>query len=782
MLIADLFTLTADTERVKAATAKLKKDYYSSPQSLGLLLQLLTSHENAQLRQLAATQARSLVPRHWAAVPSAHKAQIRNHLLQSTLNEEASLVRHAAARVISAVAKIDIENEEWTDLPDIMQQAAVSDNPHEREVSTYILFTILESIGDGFMHMFHQLFTLFERTIHDPQSAEVRINTMLALSKMGMLIDSDNDEESLEAFQKALPNMVSILRQAIEAGDEDRTMQGFEVFQTLLECDPRLLSVHFRDLVHFMIQLSSERNLNKEARSQALNFLINAVMYRKLKLQGLRLGDDLTVMLLEILKESGDDADDDDGFSLALLALSLLSIMASSLPPSQIIVPLLRTFKSYSASPDWHQRQAGISALGTCVEGAPEFIDTQLPELIPIILRLLDDPEVKVREAATDGTKNLADHLSETMGKEHEKFISALVKDLNRAMEGLEGPDSKVNLNIVVSCCTAIDALVDGLESADIEPYLSGLIPHLSHLFSHPETKIQAAAIGAVGSIAECAKDAFMPYFEQTMNLLSSFVQLKDSEEELDLRAMTLDAIGNIASAVGPKPFQRYVQPLMHATEEGLHLDNSRLKETGYMLWGTLARVYGPEFKPFLQGVVQGILACLEQEDEGLDVELGEEAADLVGKEVFIGGKKVKVVDAKEEDAFDGIESDDDNDEDDEDWADLTGMSSVLEEQEVALEALADILSHTKREYLPYLAKTVERVLQLVECPYEAVRRAAIGTLFRAYATLWSLQDEQAQKWQPGLPLKVHPTDDVMKLGNVVMKATLAMWPEEDDR
>ena len=692
------------------------------------------------------------------------------------------MVRHAAARVISAIAKIDIENEEWVDLPAIMQQAAVSDNPHEREVSTYILFTILESIGDGFMHMFHQLFTLFERTIHDPQSAEVRINTMLSLSKMGMLIDSDNDEESLEAFQKALPDMVSILKQAIEAGDEDRTMQGFEVFQTLLECDPRLLSVHFRDLVHFMIQLSSERNLNKEARSQALNFLINTVMYRKLKFQGLRLGDELIVMLLEILKESGDDADDDDGFSLALLALSLLSIMASSLPPSQIIVPLLRTFKSYSASPDWHQRQAGISALGTCVEGAPEFIDTQLPELIPIILRLLDDPDIKVREAATDGTKNLADHLSETMGKHHEKFISALVKDLNRAMEGLEGPDSKVNLNIVVNCCTAIDALVDGLESADIELYLSGLIPHLSHMFSHPETKIKAAAIGAVGSIAECAKDAFMPYFEQTMNLLSSFVQLKDREEELDLRATTLDAIGNIASAVGPKPFQRYVQPLMHATEEGLHLDNSRLKETGYMLWGTLARVYGPNFKPFLQGVVQGILTCLEQEDEELDVELGEEAADLVGKEVIIGGKKVKVVDAKEEDAFDGIESDDDDDEDDEDWADLTEISSILEEQEVALEALADILSHTKQEYLPYLAKTVERVLKLVESPYEAVRRAAIGTLFRAYATLWSLQDEQAQKWQPGLPLKVRPTDDVMKLGDLVIKATIALWPAEDDR
>lgn len=38
------------------------------------------------------------------------------------------------------------------------------------------------------------------------------------------------------------------------------------------------------------------------------------------------------------------------------------------------------------------------------------------------------------------------------------------------------------------------------------------------------------------------------------------------------------------------------------------------------------------------------------------------------------------------------------------------------------------------------------------------------------------------QKWQPGLPLKVQPTDDLTKLGDVVMKGTLALWEEEIDR
>ncbi|MCJ1477838.1 hypothetical protein MMC13_006511 [Lambiella insularis] len=776
--------LAPDTARVKAATATLRKDYYTSPQSLAALLQILTSHDSPQLRQLAATQARSLVPKHWSSVPDDHKAQIRTHILQSTLNEQTSIVRHAAARVISAIAKIDLEDGQWADLPALMQHAATSDSPQEREVSTYILFAILESMGDSFMHRFRELFALFDSTIHDPQSVEVRINTMLALSKMGMLLDADNDEESLEAFQKAIPGMVAILKQAIEAGDEDRTMQGFEVFQTLLECDPRLLSVHFRDLVQFMIQLASEKSLEKEPRSQALNFLISCIMYRKLKFQGLRVGEQLTEKALEILAESPDDSEDDDGFSLTLLVLSLLSVMASSLPPSQIIVPLLRIFKSYSMSPVTRLRQAGIGALGTCAEGAPEFLDTQLKELNPIILQLLDDPDIKVRESAVGGTKLLAEHLSETMGKEHQKYISILVKDLNRAMEDLEGADAKVNMNIVVHCCTSIDSLVDGLEADDIQQYIFGIVPHLSRLFSHPELKIKSAAIGAVGSIAECAKDGFLPYFEQTMNSLSEFVHIKESDDELDLRAMTIDAMGNMATAVGPEAFKRYVQPLMESTEEGLHLDNTRLKETVYMFWGTLAKVYGADFKPFLSGAVQALFKCLEEEDEAVDVELGAEAADLVGQEVFIAGKKIKVVDSsgpEETDSLDGLD-DMDDDEDDSDWDDLAGISSIMEEQEVALEAMADLMSHTKGEYLPYLAKSIEMILPMVDNSYEAVRRAAIGTLYRAYASLWQLQDESMQKWQPGLPLRVEPSDDVMKLGAVVMKRTLDMWAEEDDR
>ena len=748
-------------------------------------MQLLTSHESPQLRQLAATQARSLVPKHWQSIPETHKPQIRSHLLQATLNEQNSLVRHSAARVISTIAKIDVEDGEWADLPNLMQHAASSSNAQHREVSTYILFTILESMGDGFMHRFHELFSLFEKTIRDPESAEVRINTMLALSKMAMVIDSDNDEESLESFQKALPQMVGVLKEAIDSGDEGRTLQGFEVFQTLLTCDSKLLNKHFGDLVQFMAGIGSDKTVNDDARTQAITFLIQAVTYRKLKFQSLRIGEQLTMGILEIVTESGDDEDDeDDELTVAGAALGLLSEMASNLPPAQTVVPLLRVFNTHATSTDPNRRQAAIKALGTCVEGAPDFISTQLKEFFPAALRLLDDPVLGVREAALSGIRLLADQLAEDMGKEHQKLIPALAKNLDRAMQGLRGPDAKVNLGIVTASCHAIDSLVEGLERDDVKVYLPELVPHLSRLFSHPDMKVKSATIGAIGSIALCAKEDFLPYFEETMNALAGYVQIKDSTEELDLRCMACDTMGNIALAVGSEPFQRYVIPLMNSTEEGLHLGHSRLKETSFLFWGDIAKVYEENFKPFLPGVVKALFESLEQDEVSTEVELGQEAADLVGQEVVIAGRKVKVAAAEAEngDATDNMDGLDEDDEDDDDWDEVTGVTAVALEKECALESLGHVIAHTKGEYLPYLEKSIEIILPLVENAYEGVRRAAITTLFRAYASLWNLQNEESERWQPGLPLKVQPTEDLRKLGEVVITATLAVWQGEDDR
>ncbi|KAL8677173.1 MAG: hypothetical protein Q9186_006376 [Xanthomendoza sp. 1 TL-2023] len=779
--------LAPDTARVKAATATLKADFYHLPESLTVLLQLLVSDESLSLRQLAATQARSLVPKHWTTLPDGQKPQIRQHILQKTLGEEQQLVRHGAARVITAIAKIDLGDGQWPDLFDTLVQAAGSQTPRHREVGTYILFTTIEALEEDMTAKIPQLLDLFGKTINDPQSAEVKINSMLALSRLAILLDTEEDEASLKTIQDLIPQMVAVLKAAIDAGDEDRTTQCFEVFQTLLGCDSAVLNKHFKDLLQFMTNIAADTETEEDSRTQALSFLMQCVRFRKLKMQGLRVGEQLTLKCLEIVTEIGDADDDDEEVTTARSALALIDVLSENLPPSQVVVPLLQNLGPYVNSPDPDRRKAGMLALGTCVEGAPDFINTQLDEIFRLVLRLFQDPEDKVRRAALDTIMRLAEDLAEPLGKQHEKLIPALVKHLDIAMKQLTGPDDTKNMDTIKACCNAIDALVDGLESDVLEAYLSELVPRMSRLVTHPDFKIKAAAIGALGAIAASAKETFGPYFEQIMDALSAYVQIKDGEDELDLRCSTCDAMGAMALAVGAKPFQQYVRPLMEATEEGLHLDHPKLRETSFLFWGNMAKVYKAEFKPFLEGVVKAIFESLESEESDLDVELGEEAADLVGKEVTIGGRKVKVSAFSDDElaAADEIEDLDgmgDDEDDDSDWADLQAVTAVAQEKEIAVEVVGDIVTHLTRDYVPYIEKTIEIVLPMTEHSYEGVRRGAIATLYRLYAAVWGLQPEEMQKWKPGLPLQQKPTDEVVKLGEVIVTATLAGWGEEEDR
>ena len=562
---------------------------------------------------------------------------------------------------------------------------------------------------------------------------------------------------------------------------------SFKVFQTLLGCDSSVLNQHFGDLVQFMMNLAAQTSIDEDARTQALSFLMQCIRYRKLKMQSLKVGEQLTLKCLEIATELGDASTDDEDLTTARSALGLLDEMASSLPPSQVVVPLLHGLGPYVTSSDPDRRQAGIMALGMCVEGAPDFIATQLGEIFPLILRLLEDPEALVRRAALDGVIRVAEELPEELGKEHKKLMPALVKHLDASMKDFQGVHDKQNMDIIKASTNCVDCLVEGLSTGDIKQYLPELMPRMSRLFGHPDLKIKAAAIGATGSIAACAREAFMPYFEETMNSLQEYVQMKDSSEELDLRSQTCDSMGNMALAVGGKAFQRYVQPLMQATDEGLHLDHPKLKETSYLFWAMMAKVYEGEFKPFLEGVLKALFESLETEESELEVDLGDEADDLAGKEIIIGGKKIKVAALEDDDLVeaDGIEDLEDDAAaagSDDDWDDLDVVTAVAQEKEIAVEVLGDILTHTTQDYLPYIEKTVEAVVPLLEHSYEGVQKAAISTLFRAYSAVWALQPESIRDFTPGLPLKSKTAPQLEKFGEIIMTGALAIWQEEEDR
>jgi hypothetical protein len=656
-----------------------------------------------------------------------------------------------------------------------------SDNVVAREVASFILYAMLEDDPTHFSDHTHELLKLFQSRIEDPDSKEVRVNIVRAVGAILMILEPEEDTEAVNYIQSLLSPMVNILKATVEAEDDESYKTVFDVFQSFMGYDSSLLGQHLKDLVEFMLSLAVNSDAEDDARNQALAFLIQAVRYRRMKIQGMKdVGAQIMVKSMQIITEI-DTEDDDDDLTPARTAISLVDTLASELPPRQVVVPLLEQFASFAQNQNPQYRLAAVLALGNAAEGAPEFISTQLSTLLPTILNLLNDSEAKVRHGALVGLIHLSQEMADEMASHHEQIISAVLKNLQAASEG--GSD-KLNISIIRAACGALDTFGDGVDTKIMAQYGPSLIEPMIRLLDHEDYGIKSSAASAIGAIASSLEAEFQPFFSGTMEALGRFVAVKDNEEALELRSATCDSMGRIALAVGPETFQPYVMKLMEASEEALKLENPRLKETSFILWSNLSKVYKENFNHFLQGAFQGLFQSLELEEEEITLP-GIDPSQLEDGYIVIGGKRVKVKTPSTEDDSTIAAGGEDEWDDMEDLDDMDAVTAVAGEQEIALDTLGDIISNScsSNELETYVEKTIEKVVPFADHTYEGCRRGAISTLWRIYARVFQVWEEgSGSKWEAGMPPKPTPPASIATIGNAVLKATMSIWADDSER
>lgn len=774
----------ADTQHVKAVTAELQKNFFSKPESLLLLVEIAITHDNGGIRQLAAVQAVRITERHWPKVPADQKGLARQHLLEGVLKEPSAHARRSLSRLIAIIATIDFADDDNQDLVRHIIGLNTKEDVVSRECGSYMVYALLDNDPTRFMDHVNQLFQLFSQTINDTQSKDVCVNTIKSVGALLIVVDPEEDEDSLKAIQSIFPAMVQILKGCIESGDDEHYSDIFEVLQSFLAYEPSLLNAHLQDLVEFMIEIAGNTQIEDDARAQAIAFLSQAVHARRMKIQGMKdVGARLMTTSLRIVTEMDDDLLDDDMDEMTPVrsALTLIDQLSSDLPPRQVIVPLLDDFPKLAAHESANYRKAAILSLGNAAEGSPDFISTQLGGILPILVTLLNDSDEGVRHAALIGLIQLADEMAEELSPKHNEIFEALLRNL-------EASTQKTNVSIVRAVCGALNSLgVGNLDQEAAKAYGQKFLPPLGTLLSHEDLSVKAAAAGAIGAIAASMGDGFAPYYKDVLAALAPYVTLKDGDDALSLRSSVCDAMGSIAHAIGAELFQPYVMDLMKASEEALEIDDARLKETSFLLWGELAKIYGEHFKQFLPGVFKGLLDTLELEEEELSLDgLVEGASD--NDTLIVGGKKLKLKRGgadEEEDEEVGDDSIVDMDDEDE-WDDLedyTGATAIALQQEVAIEVLGDVITEScsLEDIKSYLESTLAKLTPLADHSFEGCRKAAISTLWRAYARVWKLLEKQP--WTPGAP-KDNPMPDpaLTHLGQLVVKATLSGWPDESER
>ncbi|SCV70350.1 BQ2448_1744 [Microbotryum intermedium] len=727
-------SVAPDTAVIKAATVRLNKQFYTNAACVPALFEIASSSPNSAIRQLALVELRKRIiskkSKQYLTHPQQLRTALKARLLELVLGDITGQTRAAAIRVIAAIASVEIDKNTWPELLPWLWQGASDADKTRREVSSQSINVLLDHIAVAKTssspsgNYIPLLMELFSKTLVDSESLMVRVWTVRSLGRLAEYIER-SEEAEIAAFQSLVPGIVGVLSQTLEAGDETAAKEGFEVVEGLMLAEAPLVTPHLAALVQFLLSASANRAYDDDLRIMALNALIWTIKFKKAKIQSLNLAGAIVTALLPVGAEPEPaDADDD---SAARVAFRVIDTLATSLPPTQVFPPLFESVRHFAASPDPLFRKSAITAFGVVVEGCSLFIQPHLEQLWPLIFAGLGDSDVIVRKASCNALGCLCEMLDEECAQQHAVLLPIIAKLMS-------DPETQR------SACTALDCLLEVL-GPDIEPYIPSLMESLINLLDTASLSLKGTVVGAIGSAAHASKAKFAPYFSAAMQRIVTFLSLTEEGEELQLRGVAQDTVGTLAESVGKELFRPYYAPLMQISIEAMAVPNApTLKECSYIFWAVLSRVYGEEFQTYLPTVMPLLLGAIGQ------AEIDEQT--LLG--VGLGSNDFGTgADGDNDDGDDGFEDIDEDIGSDDEEALFSATTAIALEKEIAADSITELFSNIKTPFLPYVEKTVEALLPGLRHEWhEGIRKSSASALLGFIVTFHAMTG--GPKWQKG--------------------------------
>lgn len=732
----------------------MSKDFYSSPLALPSLLHILHNSPQDQVKQLAAVEARKLIASKWESVDGSMKPQIRELLLNSTFTQSSKLIRHSCARVVAAIGEVDLDANQWPDLLPTLTGAVQSSDAQQKEMAVYTLYVLLETQIPSLLPHQDDFVSLFAGLLADPTSRDIRVNAVLSLDVLSQFIEEDEDinEATAAKFKAAIPGMVDVLKEIIAADDSEKAKSVFNVLNSLVFLDNRLVGDQILALVLILAEIAANVSLDPEYRCMALQFLISCVSLRKSKLASNDLGPQLTSVAMQIASEeidvddelnNEDEENENEESSPPTLALRLMAILSGELPPSQVITPLFENLPAMVSSQNIFARRAGLLCLGVASSGAPDFMVTQLAKVAPVLISGLQDPDTVVKVAAVRAVTQLSSELQDSIAEYHEQLLPLIVDIINSAS----------HVMTYKHACFALDGIVEFMTHDAIAQYVEPLMNKLfSMLLEANSSSLKSAIVLAIGSTAFASGKGFTPYFTQSVQVLEPFVSNAAqtegmSEDDIELRAVTFENISTMARAVGSASFSTYAKPLVEAAYVALALEHSRIRESGFAFISNMAKVYGSEFAGFLENIVPQILKCLEQEEFSFNLE-GDDEEDF------------------NEDGEENLENK------------FQVNTGITIEKEIASVALAELAMGTGAAFAPYVESSVTTLSEQIETSY-GMREAAMNALWKIVRAMFKATYGESFKAPQGVPQQPYVNESLLLLISKVRELTIANLEEE---
>ncbi|KAI2622187.1 armadillo-type protein [Hypomontagnella submonticulosa] len=377
--------------------------------------------------------------------------------------------------------------------------------------------------------------------------------------------------------------------------------------------------------------------------------------------------------------EDGDDANPDERWTLRKCSAAALDVFARDFkdPVFESILPYLTKNLKHD---DWPYREAAVLALGAVAEGCMNVVTPHLPELVPYLISLLNDPEPVVRQITCwtlgrysawaadltdptqkqlyfepmmegiltkmlDSNKKVQEagasafaNLEEKAGKRLEPYSLPIIQQFVRCFKKYKDR----NMYILYDC---VQTLAEHIGPVLAQPNLvNELMPALIERWTRvsDQSRELFPLLECLSYVAMALNDAFTPYaqpifvrcvtiihqnLEASMNLATN--PSVDTPDK-DFLVTSLDLLSAIIQALDPAKSSKLVQDSQPAFFELLLIcmedPTDEVRQSAYALLGDCAKYVFEQLQPSLPSIFAILMKQLDLDgvlDEDIDSGFG---------------------------------------------------------------------------------------------------------------------------------------------------------------
>jgi len=756
-----------DTETVKNATEKLTQ-FLSTPGALEPFCVQITQAPNATARQLAAILLRAEMKKLWGECDKNMKESISKLLLERfVVGEGDSKVRKALGALVIAIVKLEPT---WEDAyAKVFEMAGNSQDQARRTVA----YTVLRNLAGCQFHGSKYLPPLMELFMGGLQDGggilEIRLES---LKGVGVLSNYVEDEDT-SAFVDLVPNMLEVVRAALESGDEVSVSSAIAVFQDLTDSKAEIFGTHGLPTCKFMIELTATQAVPAETRKMSAAFLAWFIRFQK----NIVVKNDLVNALLQLsfnLSIEDDTVEEEDSVLLKAAAEILDSLFLEL--PTLTYEPAVSASLELFKAPEPHKRRAAIMTLMLLAEGCCEQVienENSLHELVKIVCSAMKDQDNGTRRHACLAMMQFASHFDTEITGLCQQILEALISMLQKPQETTE---------VKEVAWKAVEGMVEAADEETIAKILAPMMGVLVDAIKVESTKVQKTIVAVFSTLATIAKEKFLPYYDISMQFLEVLLNAKidpNDEDMVELRGEVTESMGHIMNSVGVE--NNNLDTVVQITQKVMDsmVETSDLRPYTLNYAATLMELYKADFEkfPFYKQVTKEITDTLLADDNMKilhdDDNLGPSAVNL-----GFGENKANEFNLATH-GYGENGSDEFNV-----MLDLTmGLGSAkiqlshtsMMAKASALNAASALAEHVPMQY-KLLDLIFKHVALSVEYPHENVRIAALSACHEC--AMAAIRMYPAPEWEQGVVNTIH--DDVIAIVEELFTIYLTVMKEDD--